>query len=754
MSSSPSAAKQIFLEAIEQHAPDRWPSFLDQACGDDAPLRQRVETLLEAHADGNSLLDHPAMAPAATSDRPITEQPGTMIGPYKLVEEIGEGGMGVVYMAEQTEPVERRVALKIIKPGMDSKQVVRRFEAERQALAIMDHPSIAKVLEAGATETGRPYFVMELVQGVPITEHCDEHNLTTNERLELFTDVCRAIQHAHLKGIIHRDIKPTNVMVALIDGRPVPKVIDFGIAKAIQKRLAEKTFFTGDGQFLGTPQYMSPEQAGMSDLDVDIRTDVYSLGVLLYELLVGSTPFDPEQLRQAGYDEICRIIRETDPPTPSKHLSTLGAAIAEVSKHRQAQPAALRKLMRGDLDCIVMKALEKDRDDRYDTAQALADDLRRHLQDKPIQATKPSLAQRVFKWSRRHKPVVWSAVATLIVGFVAFAASTVLIASAYENERQQRIETHKALQLAEEQQRLAEQQKELAEEQKKEAIKQQQEIARQRDATYQNLYVARIRLAQQDWESGRVAGLRDVLDQYLPQPGRADLRGWEWYYLLSLCYRDLMTLRGHSASINSVAWSPDGLRLASAGVLGNIIIWNPDSGKKVRTLHGSPINALAWSPDSRRLAAAGESAIRFWAPESGRKQLGISTGAPQVRSIAWSPDGKRLASPGADKTVAIWDATTGKKVRTLAGHVTELLNVAWSPDGRRLAASGNEPNTITVWDAESGEIQTTLKGSSFISHLAWNPESTRLLSSDAGGKVSVWDPVGRRELFSMVHGGP
>ena len=292
----------------------------------------------------------------------------------------------MVYVAEQTEPVRRKVALKIIKLGMDTKQVIARFEAERQALAMMDHPNIAKVLDAGATDSGRPYFVMELVRGVPITEYCDENNLTTKDRLELFIDVCHAVQHAHLKGIIHRDIKPSNVIVTLLDGRPVPKVIDFGIAKATQKRLTEKTSLTSDGQFLGTPQYMSPEQAGMSDLHVDIRTDIYSLGVVLYELLVGRTPFDPKQLRQAGYDEICRIIRETDPPTPSKQLSTLGAAAEETSRQRQVQPNVLWKLLHGDLDCIVMKTLEKDRDDRYATAEALADDLRRFLDDKPIEA--------------------------------------------------------------------------------------------------------------------------------------------------------------------------------------------------------------------------------------------------------------------------------------------------------------------------------------------------------------------------------
>ena len=322
-------------------------------------------------------------------DQPIAERPGQTIGRYKLLQEIGEGGFGVVYLAEQTEPVRRQVALKIIKLGMDTREVVARFEAERQALAMMDHSNIAKVLDAGATETGRPYFVMELVHGEPITDYCDRANLTAKERIELIIDVCHAVQHAHQKGIIHRDIKPTNVMVTQQDGKAVPKVIDFGIAKAIHHRLTERTFSTGCGRLIGTPQYMSPEQAQLTDVDVDTRTDVYSLGVLLYELLTGTTPFEPEQLAQAGYDEVCRIIRETDPPIPSKRLSTLKDATTEVAKCRQAQPAVLRKLLRGDLDWIVMKAIEKDRTDRYASPQDMGDDLRRFLEDKPIRAQRP-----------------------------------------------------------------------------------------------------------------------------------------------------------------------------------------------------------------------------------------------------------------------------------------------------------------------------------------------------------------------------
>ncbi len=316
-------AKQIFLEAIEHHGPDEWPAYLDRVTGNDAPLRQRVQVLLEAHQAERSLLDNPAIAaPAvATIGQPILEQAGTQIGPYKLMEQIGEGGMGLVFVAEQQQPLRRRVALKVIKPGMDTREVIARFEAERQALALMDHPNIARVFDGGATPSGRPYFVMELVKGVPITEFCDQNHLPVHQRLELFMNVCQAIQHAHQKGVIHRDLKPSNIMVSLHDATPVVKVIDFGVAKAVGQQLTEKTVYTGFTQMIGTPVYMSPEQAGMSGLDIDTRTDIYSLGVLLYELLTGTTPFDKERLRTAPYDEIRRIIREEEPPKPSTRLT-------------------------------------------------------------------------------------------------------------------------------------------------------------------------------------------------------------------------------------------------------------------------------------------------------------------------------------------------------------------------------------------------------------------------------------------------
>ena len=410
-------AREIFLAAIKL-PPEGRDAYLRDACGDDQDLHQRVSALLQAQVEIGSFHE----APSLTVDQPITESTGTVIGPYKLIEQIGEGGMGTVFMAEQTRPVQRKVALKVIKAGMDSRQVISRFEAERQALAMMDHVNIARVLDAGTTESGLPYFVMELVHGVPITTFCDDNHLTPRERLELFLPVCQAIQHAHQKGIIHRDIKPSNVMITLYDGKPVPKVIDFGVAKATERKLTERTLFTQYGTMVGTLEYMSPEQAEMSAQGVDTRSDIYSLGVLLYELLAGSTPLTHKRLKETAYAEILRMIKEEVPQKPSTRLSDSGVALASISAQRHMEPAKLTKLLKGELDWIVMKSLEKERNRRYEAANSFAADVRRYLNDEPVLAHPPSTLYRFRKFARCNKVELVTA-SLLAVALVAVMAA-------------------------------------------------------------------------------------------------------------------------------------------------------------------------------------------------------------------------------------------------------------------------------------------------------------------------------------------
>src|SRR5262245_31151197 len=529
--------KSVFGSALLLRSPAERDAYLAQACGGDPQLRAEVESLLQAQGEAGEFFDGLKPSPAATLEAP-QERPGTMIGRYKLLEQIGEGGFGVVYMAEQFAPIRRKVALKLIKPGMDTRQVIARFEAERQALAIMDHPNIAKVLDGGQTgvrnqgsgvrgpqqsgltpdsclltpDLGRPYFVMELVKGVPITEFCDQNQLTPRERLELFIPICQAVQHAHQKGIIHRDLKPSNILVVIHDTTPVPKIIDFGIAKALGQELTDKTLFTGFAQMVGTPLYMSPEQAGQSGLDVDTRSDIYSLGVLLYELLTGSTPFSKERFKEAAYDEIRRIIREEEPPKPSTRFSTLGQAASTVSTNRQSDPRRLSQLIRGELDWIVMKALDKDRNRRYETASALAADVQRFLRDEPVQACPPSAWYRFGKFARRNKAVLATAASVALVVSATVAVSSVLIWRANQELR--------------------------------------------RDGYFHRITLAHHALAANDL--GRALKLLD-------EECQDDQRGEEWYYLKRRCRVDPMVITDEDKTeINCVVFSPDGKSVAAA----------------------------------------------------------------------------------------------------------------------------------------------------------------------------------------------
>jgi eukaryotic-like serine/threonine-protein kinase len=765
-------ANDLFLEAIELHSYEERRALLDRDCGADEALRAEVERLLEASDRAGSFLDRPAIEVGSTTvdRRPGDESAaigldatGSVIGPYKLLERIGEGGMGTVYMAEQTRPVRRKVALKVIKPGMDSRQVIARFEAERQALAIMDHANIARVLDAGATEAGLPYFVMELVHGVPITKYCDDNQLTPRERLELFVLVCQAIQHAHQKGIIHRDIKPSNVMITLYDGNPVPKVIDFGVAKATEQNLTERTLFTQYGTLVGTLEYMSPEQAEMSALGVDTRSDIYSLGVLLFELLTGSTPLGRKRVREAAYGEALRMIKEEEPPRPSMRLSESGAALASISAQRHMEPARLTKLVRGELDWIVMKTLEKDRNRRYEAVNGFAADVQRYLDDEPVQACPPSTLYRFRKFARRNRRAVATAAAAAVVVMLAVAG---LATSNLLLSREQRA-TANALQAE----------------------------TRAKDDLEKALYFQRIALAHRELSVDNLHGALKLLDA-CPK----ELREWEWHYLMRLCRVEPLILRG-KAEVNSLAFSSDGEFLATALGDGGVTVYNSRTGKSIRTLGNmhsdsvfsvafhrdgrhlasvgadrkvkvwdwttgrnvftcpSPSDAdhnrgtgygLAFSPDGRRLAVASDGAVHVWDWENQQPVLPPLRGhAKKGISVAFSPDGRRLASGSWSGEVMIWDAQTGELVHTLAEHHAPVSSLVFSPDGRRLVSACFDRRLI-VWDATTGvRLRTVEAGNGLVLGVAVSPDGSRLASAGEDKTLRVWESATGREILDL-----
>ena len=772
----------IFKAARRTPAGEARQAYLSRACGDDGALRDRVLALLRVDEEERSFLAVPALDPAATTDQPADDGPGTAIGPYRLMEQIGEGGMGLVFVAEQQHPVRRRVALKVIKPGMDTREVVARFEAERQALALMDHPHIAKVLDAGATPTGRPYFVMELVRGAPITTFCDEHRLTPRARLGLFADLCAAVQHAHQKGVIHRDLKPSNVLVASYDGRPVVRVIDFGVAKAIGPALTEKTVYTGFAQMVGTPLYMSPEQAGSSGLDVDTRTDIYALGVLLYELLTGTTPFDVERLRAAGYDEVRRIIREEEPAWPSTRVSTVGLAATTASANRGTDPRRLSALIRGELDWIVMKALEKDRARRYDTASALAADVQRYLADEPVLACPPSTWYRFRKFARRNRRALVT-VSVLgfaaLVGVGALAASTVLV-----------WEANKELKESADRERLAADRERGAAERERLAA----------DRERRGAYFQRITVAHRELLMGNLAAARRALRD-CPE----DLREWEWHYLMRLCEFEPLIIRD-TTEVRGVAFSPTGDRLASGGVDGTVKIWNSKTGTVVLTIpaHTDAVVSVAFhrdgnhvasrgadgtvkvcdltargqavfteqcdatrkvgssytvafSPDGRQLAAGTDGVVKVW--DWKNRQLLHSVPGHEKRdrnaiSVAFSPDGRRLASASTGEAVNLWDNQTGGPLRTFRAPPHPVSALAFSPDGGRLAeATFNRK--VRLWDTATGEIRHTLPHDGGVAGVAFSPDGRRLASAGEEKIVRIWDATTGREVLGLRgHDGP
>jgi eukaryotic-like serine/threonine-protein kinase len=655
---------EIF-KAVLAIPPAERDNYLNRVCGANRRLRDDVVSLLRAHDASNGPLQKVDDGqPRTGAYEPLVEGPGTRVGPYKLLQEIGEGGMGTVFMAEQEEPIRRMVAVKIIRSGMDSKGVLARFEAERQALALMDHPNIAKVLDAGTTASGSPYFVMELVKGVPITKFCDENQLSFRERLELFVPVCQAIQHAHMKGIIHRDIKPSNVLVAMYDDQPVPKVIDFGVAKATSQKLTDKTLFTAYGAVVGTLEYMSPEQAKLNQLDIDTRSDVYALGVLLYELLTGSTPLDRTRLKSAALDEVLRLIREEEPQRPSTRLST-AATLPQLAAARRSPPAQLGKVLQGELDWIVMRCLEKDRTRRYESATGLAKDVERYLSGEAVEACPPTLGYRLKKAYRRNRAAMLVTSAFVILLTCGAVIASVLAVQATRAEQLARLNAEEA--------RTAQVQ----------AVEQRDEAVRLSGELRQASYVTNISLAAASLEIGQVGRTRGLLERTRPASTQVDQRGFEWHYLRREIQREKATFAaGRGAKI---ATSPNGRYLAATHE------------------HKNPRKE------------AGE--FKLWDLHENREIFQANVDCSFASTVVFSPDGKLVAT-------SRYDSVTIESERTFRSEITIrevpsgrlccsrkfadqiCVPEAFSPDGRTLAcvpSQSPKPARVTTYSASGFE---------------------------------------------------
>ncbi len=758
---------EIFASALDQPVAERL-AFLERACAGDRGQFERLRELLSAHGEASGFLRGPAVTREAV---PPIEQPGDKLNHYKLVQRIGEGGVGVVWMAQQEQPLRRLVALKILKLGMDTAAVVARFEAERQALALMDHPNIAKVFDAGITASGRPYFVMELVRGVPITKYCDEHQLTTPERLALFIEVCEAVQHAHQKGVIHRDLKPSNILVTENGGSAIPKVIDFGIAKATQGRLGAATVITAFEQFIGTPVYMSPEQADMSSLDVDTRSDIYSLGVLLFELLTGRTPFDAKTIMEGGYRELSRRIRETDPERPSQRLTTLNAETrATVAKSRRTAPAQLAFELRGDLDWIVMRCLEKDRSRRYESASALALDLQRHLRDQPILARPPSafyLGQKLF---RRHRAAMTAALIAAVVVVVGGAFSAWQAVRATRAEREQG--------------RLRSVEKDLLH-----RAEEKGQLARRR------AYAADMNLAQQAVASDNLGLAKRLLDRHRPGGDETDLRGWEWRYLWQLTRSEAageLARKAQPIASLSVSADQNWVAVTQQSDGGELSVINLRTRQEIRLPAGNGFVQAVFSPTAPLLAigmSGGREGpdgarVRLWNVQTREVVAEWSASGP----LHFSADGRTLLTGGARRGDApvLWSVPKGERIAEMpaalgsgpifhtspdrrwmahevvrgARSAVQVLAVgdgrerwthdvadenvtalAFSPDGRLLAvAAGNTTPVIQVWDVAKGELRATLPGHrTYITALVFWRDGQTLASASTDQTVRLWD---------------
>jgi eukaryotic-like serine/threonine-protein kinase len=770
----------VFESALQVPREQR-EAYLHETCGDDLGLRDRIRALLRAHENETNLIE-PALRPPGTglSDESLfTEKPGYKIGPYKLLQQIGAGGCGIVYMAEQDEPIHRRVALKLIKLGMDTKSVVARFDAERRALALMDHPNIAKVLDAGATENGRPFFVMELVRGVKITEYCDENNSSTRERLELFIQVCRAVQHAHQKGVIHRDLKPSNILVTLNDGIAIPKVIDFGIAKAIQGRLTDQTVFTAFEQFIGTPAYMSPEQALMTSLDVDTRSDIYSLGVLLYELLTGKTPFDTQELLKIGLAEMRRTICETEPARPSTRLSTLGQGeLTKTARRRKTEPPQLIHAVRDDLDWIVMKCLEKERVRRYETANGLARDMQRHLNNEPVVARPPGNLYRINKFVLRNKLAVGAAAALAVV------LLTATLVSAWQAVRARQAQAAEATQrrAAEAAQRRAQ----LAEAAGREEL---------RDA-----YLAQAQAGRWSGRMGRrFEGLAALGKAAAIRPG-LDLRNEAIACMTLADLRRVKVLPG--ADWNGlVIFDPQYLHYAATDAEGNVRLCRVEDSREIMRFSGytPPFIDITFSNDGKLIeVTSGQHADRIELLDLERKQVLLRLPGPNFRTIAFSADNrlaaisynwpeknwpvqvfdlaacKEIASfehgslpyfirfnpqkpnllltSDQSPNVRVWDWQTARVVQTLA-HPNWVTGIDWHPQGEMIA-TGCADNKVRLWNADTGKERAVLAGHEWVAFdVTFSADGQFLASRGWEGMLRLWDVAGERELLHKPTGG-